>query len=118
MDIDKDKIRKAEQRKLSKIVKNVPEVKRAVAESLVKELCFMAVTLEELRANVNEHGSVEWFKNGSQEMWRESPALKSYGTLIQRYGTLHKQLCDLLPKDENKEAPDDFLNFVDGGGYE
>ena len=82
MEINKDKIRKAEQRKLSKIAKNVPEVKRGVADSLVKELSFMAGTLEELRANIEEHGAVEWFKNGSQEMWRESPALKSYSTLI------------------------------------
>lgn len=114
MEINKDKIRKAEQRKLSKIAKNVPEVKRGVADSLVKELSFMAGTLEELRANIEEHGAVEWFKNGSQEMWRESPALKSYSTLIQRYGNLYKQLCDLLPKEEAQKARDDFLDFCGG----
>jgi regulator of replication initiation timing len=115
MDINKDKIRKAEQRKLSKIAKNVPEIKKGVADSLIKELSFMAVTLEELRENVGEHGAVEWFVNGSQEMWRESPALKSYSTLIQRYGNLYKQLCDLLPKEEQQKARDEFLEFCGGG---
>ena len=113
MEIDKDKIRRAETRKLNKIAKAVPVAKKAVADSLTRELVFMACTLEELRAEVDQNGAVELFKNGKQEMLRESPALKSYSTLIQRYSLLYKQLCELLPKDEGKQAEDELMAFLD-----
>lgn len=115
MEIDKDKIRRAETRKLNKLVKAVPEDKQTVAQSLTRELAFMAGTLEELRAFVDENGAVDNFKNGRQEMLRESPALKSYSTLIQRYSLLYKQLCDLLPKEVAKQAEDELMNFLGMG---
>lgn len=98
---------RSELTRLKKIVKLVPENKKSVANSLIKELSFMAGTLEELKENITEHGAVDYFKNGKQEMWRESPALKSYNTTIQRYSLLYKQLCDLLPKDEEVKAKQD-----------
>lgn len=112
MEIDKDSIRRAETRKLNKIAKAVPEGKAGVAKSLIRELVFMACTLEELRADVDEKGAVELFKNGKQEMFRESPALKSYSTLIQRYSLLYRQLCELLPKDEAKGTEDELQAFL------
>lgn len=115
MEIDKDKIRRAETRKLNKLVKAVPEDKQTVAQSLTRELVFMAGTLEDLRAFVDENGAVDNFKNGRQEMLRESPALKSYSTLIQRYSLLYKQLCDLLPKEVAKQAEDELMNFLGMG---
>ena len=113
MAFDIDKIRRAETRKLNAIVKAVPEARKPIAQSLTRELLFMACTLEELRDNVAENGAVELFKNGKQEMLRESPALKSYSTLIQRYSLLYKQLCDLLPKDEARKAEDELMQFIE-----
>ena len=107
------KASRAELTRLKKIVKLVPDNKKSVANSLIKELSFMAGTLEELKENITVNGAVDFFKNGKQEMWRESPALKSYNTTIQRYSLLYKQLCDLLPKEEAVKASDgglmDFL---------
>ena len=113
MEIDKDKIRRTETRKLNKIAKAVPEAKKTVADSLTRELVFMACTLAELRAEVDQNGAIELFKNGKQEMLRESPALKSYSTLIQRYSLLYKQLCELLPKEEAKGAEDELMAFLE-----
>ena len=101
------KASRAELSCLRKIAKQIPDSKKSVANSLIKELSFMAGTLEELKENITEHGAVDYFKNGKQEMWRESPALKSYNTTIQRYSLLYKQLCDLLPKDEVVKAKQD-----------
>lgn len=101
------KASRAELSRLRKIAKQIPDSKKSVANSLIKELSFMAGTLEELKENITEHGAVDYFKNGKQEMWRESPALKSYNTTIQRYSLLYKQLCDLLPKDEVVKAKQD-----------
>ena len=77
------KASRTELTRLRKLVKLVPDNKKGVANSLIKELSFMAGTLEELKENITEHGAVDYFKNGKQEMWRESPALKSYNTTIQ-----------------------------------
>jgi hypothetical protein len=101
------KASRTELTRLRKLVKLVPDNKKSVANSLIKELSFMAGTLEELKENITEHGAVDYFKNGKQEMWRESPALKSYNTTIQRYSLLYKQLCDLLPKEEAVKAKQD-----------
>lgn len=111
MTIDKDKIIRAEIRKLNKLAKEVAPDKEPVAKNLVQELAFMAGTLAELREHINTKGAIEWFKNGSQEMWRESPALKSYTTLVQRYSLLYRQLVDLLPKD-NKPDESELLDFL------
>jgi hypothetical protein len=108
------KASRTELTRLRKLVKLVPDNKKSVANSLIKELSFMAGTLEELKENITEHGAVDYFKNGKQEMWRESPALKSYNTTIQRYSLLYKQLCDLLPKEEATKVQQDggLMDFI------
>ena len=75
----------------------VPDDKRGVAEALAQELAFMGKTLEKLREHIGEHGPVEWYENGKQACWRESPAMKSYTAMIARYSALYKQLVGLLP---------------------
>jgi len=89
-------------RELNKIVKQVPKEKQPIAKSLANELAFMLRTLDDLRSEIDENGAVELFKNGKQEMRRESPAMKVYNTTIQRYSLLYKQLMDLIPKEENE----------------
>ena len=48
------KASRTELTRLKKIVKLVPENKKSVANSLIKELSFMAGTLEELKKNYRE----------------------------------------------------------------
>ena len=98
MDIERKKELSRLKRQFNKISKQVPEDKKPIAASLIKELTFMAVTLDELKEEVRKGGTVELFKQGKQEFLRESPALKAYNTTVQRYSLLYKQLTDLLPK--------------------
>ena len=112
MDMEKDKRIAKEIKKLKKIAKQVPADKTVIADNLVKELAFIAVTLEDLRENINENGAVDFFKQGAQEFYRESPALKSYNTTIQRYSLLYKQLIDLLPKADPRATGSDLLDFI------
>lgn len=112
MDLDKDKVIAKELRNLKKVARNVPSDKKIIADSIIKELSFMAYTLEELRQNVKENGAVDYFINGKQEMWRESPALKSYSTMIQRYSLLYKQLTDLLPKSSDVQNSSELIDFL------
>mgnify|MGYP003623484647 CR=1 FL=1 len=100
---------------LDAIVKLVPGDRRAVAESLAKELVFMSKTLAELKKFVNENGPVDLFQQGANEYYRESPALKSYNTTIQRYGGLYKQLVDMIPKQPASSADSELYNFIKQG---
>lgn len=97
---------------LRDLVEQVPEDRRVVAEGYYNELTFMAQTLDKLKANVRKNGPVELFKNGAQEMWRESPALKGYNTTVQRYATVYKQLVALLPEDKKPEAGSALAAFI------
>ena len=104
-----------EYKTLTELVELVPAEKKPVAKKLITELNFMSSTLAQLRKMVKETGAVELFKNGKQEMLRESPALKSYNTTVQRYSLLYKQLVDLLPKEERKaEEVSALYDFING----
>ncbi len=73
----------------------------------------MAGVLDDLQAQIQEHGTTDHFKQGVQEFDRESPALKSYNTTIQRYSLLYKQLVDLLPPPEvDEKKKNDVLEFI------
>lgn len=104
-----------EYRTLTELLALIPEEKKPVAKKLITELNFMGSTLAQLRKLVKTEGPIELFKNGSQQMLRESPALKSYNTTVQRYSLLHKQLVDLLPKEERKPEEGNALHdFITG----
>lgn len=111
MEFNKDKTIKAKHRELSKLSKLVAPDKQSIANSLINELAFMAGTLGELKLHLDTNGSIEYFKQGKQEFYRESPALRAYNTTIQRYSLLYKQLVDLLPKD-NKPEESELLDFI------
>lgn len=99
---------------LTELLQLIPEEKKPIAKKLITELNFMSSTLAQLRRMVKETGAVELFKNGKQEMLRESPALKSYNTTVQRYSLLYKQLIDLLPKEERKAEVSALYDFING----
>ncbi len=114
MDINKDKELLKVKRQFNKILKQVPEDKKPIAESLIKELLFMTNTLDDLKEQVEERGTVDLFKQGSQEFIRESPALKAYNTTVQRYSLLYKQLSDLLPKGQPESNDNALYEFIKG----
>ncbi len=114
MDIDKDKEQSKLKRQFNKILKQIPGDKKLIAKGLIKELTFMALTLDDLKEQIKEGGTVELFKQGKQEFLRESPALKAYNTTVQRYSTLYKQLTDLLPKAAREAQENALYEFIKG----
>ena len=95
-----------------KLLDEVEENKKPVAESVLKRLLFMLKTLRELEEIVNEEGAVFESTNGNGfTMTMEHPAQKSYNTMIGRYNALVKTFTELLPKDGSVgDALTDFLN--------
>lgn len=50
----------------------------ASIKGLIERVSFMNVTLSELEEDINKNGSIELFKNGSQEFYKESASVKTY----------------------------------------
>ena len=97
------------------ILEKIPADKQYIGKQLVNELAFMQKTLDSLKRDINEKGAVEHFKQGKQDFLRESPALKSYNAMIQRYSTLYKQLTDLMPRSVETQKSNAVYEFLKDG---
>ena len=96
----------------------VDPARKVVARKYIVELRFMEEQLGRLKEDIEKNGAVDNFVQGRLSMLRESPAMKAYCTLVQRYGDLQKKLADLLPekKDAQKsQAGDRLAAFVAKG---
>lgn len=96
----------------SEIIQQVPKDKQYIAEKLITELRFIEKTLDNLRKAIASDGEVEHFKQGRQEFLRESPALKSYNTTVQRYSVMYRQLTDLMGKSAEVERSNAVYDFI------
>lgn len=101
---------------LKDLLEKIPEDKKGVAGRIADELIFMQQTLADLKKQIKENGTIEHFEQGRQSFLRESPALKSYNTTIQRYSALYKQLTDMLPKEQPAETASGLYDFLKEGG--
>ena len=99
-EIEKDKAIKKEMTKLKGTLKNIPKDKIKMAEGLISNAAFMAVTLQELKQEINERGAITTYNKNPVE----NPATKSYNTMINRYSSIMSQLLALLPKEEQPDA--------------
>jgi hypothetical protein len=109
---EKDKLIKKEITRLNRILKDIDKNKKASAEGLIQEAAFMRATLQELKEQINRNGVVDEMPQGDYTILRESPAVKTYNTMIQRYTTVCKELFNLLPKEPPKIEDDGFEAFV------
>lgn len=112
MDLAKDKRIKTERQRLDRIFADIDEKRRGTVQSLMNNAAFMAVTLEDLQAQINENGVVSEYQNGENQ-WgtKKSPEVEIYNTMIKNYTAIIKQLTDLLPEGDEKED-DGFERFV------
>lgn len=89
----------SELRKLQRITKDaIPDEKRNVVLSMLPNLAFMKVKLDEARKELmNEHIVCEYDNGGGQTGLREHPGFVAYNKLFTTFQRGIKQLCDLMP---------------------
>lgn len=102
----------AKRKKIKKLFNELPPERAQFAEGLIYQFAVTSVTLDRLVDEVNEGDVIENFKQGTQELRRENPALKSYNTTIKSFATLSKALLDLLPEKSQKQAGEEIMNFA------
>jgi hypothetical protein len=117
MELDKGKRIKREVTRLNRVFRGLDKDRKVLADKVIRQAAFMAVTLEDLQDHINEHGTVSEYQNGENQ-WgtKKSPEVEIYNTMIGKYGAAIKQLCDLLPPQEGKTAADELLDFVKQAG--
>ena len=106
-----DKI-EVKKRKIKKLFKDLSSEKMQFAEGLIYQFAVASVTLERLVEEINAGDLIEDFKQGAQQLRRETPALKSYNTTIKSFTSLSKSLLDLLPEKTQKQAGEELMNFA------
>ena len=89
-----------------KIYKNVPDQKKNLVQNLCKQLSFCMVTLQEVKEDILEKGTIVEFTQGSQHYLKENPSVGVFNRLCKTYQSLLKQLNDFSEvKTEVKDDP-------------
>ena len=121
----KDRI-EAKKLELMEIFSGLPENHLKIAEDLIGQAAFMAVTLEELAAKIEENGTVEEYVNGANQSGRKiSSDAKLYSALIAKYTAIVTKLIKLVPPEkkrmltpnEERHMHEDFHEAVRNGDY-
>lgn len=102
------KIKKINYTLLKDKIDSIDDDKKTICLGLLKELLFMNETLEKLKKDIEEKGTIVVMCQGKYDIERTNPSLQSYNSLIKNYTSTSKQLFDMLPKDDLSD--DDFDN--------
>jgi hypothetical protein len=110
---ERKKLIRKETKRLKKLLENVDEVKKNVAENLIQDAAFMFVTLEETRQIINRDGIIEEYQNGAnQKGLKKSSAVEVYDKMVNTYSKVIKQLCDMIPGGEGDDIAESILDFA------
>lgn len=91
----------------------VPEARRKVALSLMRNCAWMKAKLDEARAELMGQGLVIDYDNGGgQSGVRENPGFSAYNKLFASYSRSVKQLTDLMAPGEG-QAKDELAAFME-----
>ena len=93
---------------MKQILDKIPNDKKSIAKDVIDELIFMKKTLQNLKDTINENGAVDYYRGNM----RESPAVKSYNQMIQRYSNLYAQILKMLPKEEKAAMTNELAAFL------
>ena len=117
-DMSKDDYIKCEIKRLNKIFSNLTQDASAVAERLIENAAFMAVSLNELQGLINLHGYTEEYQNGeNQKGVKKSSEVDIYNTMIKNFNTTMKQLIDMLPDSPSGgNSRNAALDYITGRG--
>ena len=97
-----DKLIQAEKKKLLKILSKIDKNLIKIADSLIENIAFMSVTLDDLMQTIKSKGVKEEYCNGKNQFgFKESVEIKIYNTMQKNFQSSMKVLIDLLQKDDS-----------------
>ena len=112
---EKQKLVKKELNKIKKIYADLDDNIRKNVEKLAENAAWMAVSLEELRQQIDAEGYEEVYQNGANQSGKkDSIAVKNYNTIIKNYNSVVKLLLDQLPEHQQTQTGDALAQFLLG----
>lgn len=109
-ELTKEERIKKKLRGIKRLYHDLPDNKKKLTEDLMYNAAFMAVTLEDLQAEINESGCVEEYKNGeNQTGMKQSAAMQSYNATVRNYTAAIDRLDKMLPLQHKKSKLDELL---------
>lgn len=115
--MDKEARVKKEKQRLTKLYKDLPKDKFALADGLITQAARLRVRLDDLWQELCEKGEVELFTQSdkTEPYERERPQSRTFTASDKSYQSIIKQLNDMLPEQEQKEAfADPMAEFLSG----
>jgi len=111
--VEKQKLIKKELNKIKKLYAEMDEKKKKSVEKLADNAAWMAVSLEELRQQIDDEGYEETYQNGANQRGKkDSIAVKNYNTIIKNYTATIKLLLDQLPGQPPQQTGDKLAQFL------
>lgn len=85
--------------RISVYFEQVDANQRAMAQPLLQNAAFMAITLQDLQEAINAEGVTDTYRNGATQYGTKcSASLQAYNTTVKNYAAVIKTLAQLLPK--------------------
>ncbi len=102
-----DKKVKAEKKKLLKILSKIDENLIKICDSLIENIAFMSVTLDDLIKTIKAQGVKEFYCNGKNQFgYKKSVEIEVYNAMQKNYQSSMKLLIDMLQKDDSSNGDD------------
>jgi len=110
-----NKLIKATKKKLLKILSKIDENLLKISDSLIENISFMSVTLDDLMQKIKANGVKEYYCNGKNQFgFKESVEIKIYNTMQKNFQTSMKLLIDMLSRNDanNEDAIDELKKML------
>ena len=96
---DNNKLVKKEKKKLLKILELIDSNLLKICDSLIENIAFMSVTLNNLMQEIKDNGIKEEYKNGQNQFgFKKSVEIEVYNTMQKNFQSAMKLLIDMLSK--------------------
>ncbi len=110
-----NKLIKSTKKKLLKILSKIDDNLLKISDSLIENISFMSVTLDDLMQKIKTNGVKEYYCNGKNQFgFKESVEIKIYNTMQKNFQTSMKLLIDMLSRIDgnNEDAIDEIKKML------
>lgn len=78
---------------------------KVICFSMLEEAAFLKVTLEGLRADIEQNGCTDEYKNGANQYGvKISATLQSYNSTLKNYFVLMEKIVKMFPLSDEKKS--------------
>lgn len=114
--VEKQKRVKKEVTRLRKLFKEIDENKKKLVLTMIDDVAFLSVTMQDLRETIIREGTTVEYKNGENQYGtKQSPDAQMYLAMSQKQSQAMKILLECMPKNHRVVLQDDeFEKFLGG----